>query len=301
MLYILTNEKKQAPWQEDYERIYQQGLSVPHKIISDRNGLGELLDTDYLWIQHFSDIDTPEVRACKARKIAQVNGTAVNPYIGAVDKKQEEVEYQEILDVALVFDKTIGDAMRLVYPMVDFWDVGFPIPMLELPFVEKKKQICIAGRLDVYKNVNIDIWLTENLREKGYKVVICYPDNDTQAEKVAWYRPGKFDNLEFRRCNKDEWLKVASESEFYLLTSLDDICSVSMWEAFYSGCYLLIPDISTGIIRYPAYVSPLFRAFDRGSLEQIVETKPQQSVDTRNINPKKCVEKLENYLNEKSL
>lgn len=301
MLYFLTNPKKQAPWQVDYENLYQSLLTVPYKVLTDRSHLGELNEKDILWIQHFSDIDTPETRACKARKMAQVNGTAVNPYIGAVDKKQEEIEYNEILDIALVFDSVISATMKHAYPKVDFWRVGFPIPEIKLPQVEKKKQICIAGRLDTYKNVNINIWLTENLRREGYKVIFCYPDKDVQAERVPLYKPEKFDNLEFRRCTKDEWLKVANESEFYLLTSFDDVCSVSMWEAYYAGCYLLVPDIQTGIIRYPAYVNPLFHAFDRDSLECLVETKPRQNINTINIIPQKCVERLEEYLNEESL
>lgn len=301
MLYFLTNPKKQAPWQVDYENLYQEYLTVPYKVLTDRSHLGELTDKDILWIQHFSDIDTPETRACKARKMAQVNGTAVNPYIGAVDKKQEEIEYNEILDIGLVFDNVMARTMERVYPRVKFWPVGFPIPETTLPQVEKKKQICVAGRLDTYKNVNINIWLTENLRREGYKVIFCYPDRDAQAEKVSLYKPEKFDNVEFRRCNKEEWLNVANESEFYLLTSFDDTGSVSLWEAHYTGCYLLVPDIPTGIVRYPAYVNPPFRAFDRDSLECLVETKPKQDINTTNIIPQECVKRLEEHLNEESL
>lgn len=300
MLYILLNPKKQAPWQNDYEEIYQKYLSVPYKVLEDRSSLGELNDNDLLWIQHYSDIDTPETRACKARKVAQVNGTAVNPYIGAVDKYQEEKEYNEILDIGLVFDETTAETMKKVYPRVDFWAVGFPIPQIENAG-KKKRQICVAGRLDVYKNVNLNIWLTERLRQEGYKVIFCYPDKDAQEENSKLYKPEKFDNLEFRRCNKEEWLKVAKESEFYLLTSLDDTGSVSMWEAYYSGCYLLVPDIQTGIVRYPDYVTPTFHGFDRPSLEYLVKNKPKQTVNTSNINPQKCVERMEKYLNEKGI
>ena len=300
MLYLLTNPKKQAPWQIDYENLYQKYLSAPYKVLTDRKNLGELTEQDILWIQHYEDIDTPETRACKARKMAQVNGTAVNPYIGAVDKKQEEIEYNEILDIGLVFDVKMADTMKKVYPKVKFWDVGFPIPESRKVGV-KKKQICVSGRLDPYKNVSLNIWLTENLRNEGYKVVFCYPDKDSQAEKVGQYKPEKFDNLEFRRCAKEEWLKVAKESEFYLLTSFDDTGSVSMWEAYYSGCYLLIPNIATGIIRYPDYVNPVFTAFDRSTLEYFVHTKPVQNVDIENIKPQECARSLEEYLNENSL
>lgn len=300
MLYILRNRKKQAPWQNDYENLYQELLTVPHKILDDNSDLNEVNENDILWIQHFIDIDTPRVRACRARKMAQVNGTAVNPYIGAVDKKQEEVEYNEILDIALVFDDEMAKAMKKVYPKVEFWAVGFPIPEIK-NIGRKKKQICVAGRLDIYKNVNLNIWLTENLRREGHKVIFCYPDKDAQELNSKMYKPEKFDNLEFRRCKKDEWLEVAKESEFYLLTSLDDTGSVSMWEAYYSGCYLLIPDIQTGIIRYPAYIDKKFHAFDRDSLEYLVKNKPQQVVNINNIIPQKCVERLEEYLNEKSI
>ena len=300
MLYILLNRKKQAPWQNDYERIYQKLLTIPYKVLNDRSELDKLGKDDYLWIQHFSDIDAPETRACKARKIAQVNGTAINPYIGAVDKEQEKIEYNEILDIALVFDGVIARAMKKVYPRVDFWSVGFPIPEIN-NVGEKKKQICVSGRLDIYKNVNLNIWLTENLRRKGCKVIFCYPDKDVQEELVKIYKPEKFDNLEFRRCKKKEWLEVAKESEFYLLTSLDDVCSVSMWEAYYSGCYLLVPNIDNGIIRYPDYVSCRFNAFDRTALEYLVENKLPQKVNTKYIQPRECVKRLEEYLNEKSL
>lgn len=301
MLYFLTNPKKQAPWQIDYENLYQKYLTVPYKVLTDKSELKELTDKDVLWIQHYMDIDTPETRACKARKMAQVNGTAVNPYIGAVDKKQEEIEYNEILDIGLVFDSVMASTMGKVYPKVEFWDVGFPIPELNLPRVEKKKQICVAGRLDPYKNVNLNIWLTENLRGGGYNVIFCYPDKDVQEEKVSLYKPEKFNNLEFKRCNKEEWLKVAQESEFYLLTSLDDTGSVSMWEAYYAGCYILVPNILDGIVRYPAYVSPKFYAFNRQSLEYVVKKKIKQRIDITNIKPQECARRLEEYLNEKGL
>lgn len=301
MLYLLYNTKKQAPWQIDYENLYTKYLSVPFKVLNDRSNLDKLTENDILWIQHFSDIDTPETRRCKSRKMAQVNGTSVNQYIGAVDKKQESVEYNKILDIALVFDSVMADTMKKVYPSVDFWPVGFPIPKPEFLGREKKKQICVAGRLDVFKNVNLDIWLTENLRKDGYKLVICYPDKDVQAEKVSLFKPGNLENVEFRRCNKDEWLDVAQDSEFYLLASLDDVGSVSIWEAYYAGCYILVPNIANGIIRYPDYINPIFEAFNRRGVEQLVKMKPRQTVDTDNIEPDKCVRRLEKYLNEKSL
>ena len=301
MLYILLNRKKQAPWQIDYERLYQEYLTVPYQVLEDRSNLAELNEKDYLWIQHFSDIDTLEVRACKARKMAQVNGTAVNPYIGAVDKQQEEIEYNEILDIGLVFDKEMAQAMKEVYPKVDFWAVGFPIPEISLPKVEKRKQICIAGRLDAFKNVNINLWLTNELRSRGYQVIFCFPDKDSQEQKLDFYKPEKFPNVEFRRCNQQEWYQIANESEFYLLTSFDDTSSVSLWEAYYLGCYILVPDIADGIVRYPDYVTTKFHAFDRETLEYLIEKKPKQIVDTKNIIPQECVERLEEYLSEKGI
>lgn len=303
MLYRLLNPKKQAPWQIEYENLYAEYLTIPYQDILDKTDLFQLSENDYLWIQHYSDIDTQEVRNCKARKIAQVNGTAVNPYIGAVDPEQEKREYTEILDIGLVFDEETAKTMKKTFPNVEFWSVGFPISDIAKQFnnPNKKKQLCISGRLDAFKNVVLNIWLTEDLRKLGYKIIFCYPDKDDQEDKSHFYTKRKIENVEFRRCNKQEWLTIAGESEFYLITSLDDTGSVSMWEAYKAGCYLLVPNIQDGIIRYPAYISSLFRAFDKIALNQLIKSKPELRVDTSRIDPQLCVMRLETYLNENSL
>lgn len=302
MLYRLLNPKKQAPWQLEYENLYAEFLKMPYQDIIDKKELINLTNKDYLWIQHYCDIDTPEVRSCKAMKMAQVNGTAVNQYIGAVNLEQEKKEYNEILDIGLVFDDTTANTMKKTFNSTDFWSVGFPISNeAEKYRTTKKKQICIAGRLDAFKNVSINIWLTEDLRKQGYKIIFCYPDKDEQEEKSKFYLKRPIDNVVFKRCNKTEWLKIAGESEFYLITSLDDNCSVSMWEAYKAGCYLLVADIADGIIRYPDYVSMKFIAFDKMSLNNLINTKPEQSLDLSRINPELCCKRLEEYLNENSL
>lgn len=303
MLYRLLNPKKQAPWQLEYENLYAEFLKIPYQDVMDKKDLVNLTEKDYLWIQHYCDIDTPEVRSCKAIRMAQVNGTAVNQYIGAVNPEQEKKEYSEILDIGIVFDNETAKAMKKEFNSTDFWSVGFPISDEANKYEqsEKKKQICVAGRLDAFKNVNINIWLTEDLRKLGYKVIFCYPDKDEQEEKSKFYTKRPIENVEFKRCSKTEWLRIAGESEFYLISSLDDNCSVSMWEAYKAGCYLLVADIANGIVRYPAYISTTFKAFDKMSLNNLVNIKPKQVVDLNRINPELCAKRLEKYINENSL
>jgi hypothetical protein len=293
-IYFLTNTLKQAPWQNEYETIYLNKL-LEKNVRVKQVGLLEittLKPTDVLWVMHYLDFLTQEVRACKALKVAQVNGTAANPYCYQVNEKAEREAIENVLDINFVFNERQRLVMEKVFPKAKFLAVGFPVtvPNDIKPAKLRKPKIIIAGRISPDKQFYLATYLLKDLANY-YQIIFAYPS----AKEEKWlelYHTERFTNFVIKQYDRINYLKELSDAEFYFSCSLGDISSVSLVESLLLGCYPIIPKFREGLPTYDEYVSVGYEPFSKVEVEKLIRTKPKFTWQYNDSDSELCTQRV---------
>ncbi len=303
MFYFLTNKKRQSVWAYSFDRLYSEALNkigIETKTINSLKCLSKLTEKDYLFICQYQDIDTEEVRNCKAIKLAQVNGTGANLYCPQVKQTQEKKEVEKILNYNVVFNKRHEKVFKSVYPNAKTIIAGFPVAVnLFSNIRRKKKKIVVAGRVSPDKQFYLATYLLKDLLKLGYEIVFCY-NTDKDKEWLELYDYNKFKKIgfKFKKLNHNNFIKELQSAEYYFICSLGDTMSVSLAEALLCGCKPIVPDLKEGIPVYDDYIfSNKYKPFCKESVKKIILKNKQYRFNLAEITPEYCANQLKQFLN----
>lgn len=310
MLYLYTNEDKQAAWQEPFEALYIRELTklkFPFEVIAkDTPGIRLLTPHDFVWIMHYKDLKVAETlkRATGCRIISMCNGTAANPYIYQINQYEEHHQMTAIIDIALVFNARQAHSMKWTYPEPYYIETGFPVEVPKLRKKKKAKTIVVPGRISPDRQFYLSTYLLAPLLSEGYEITFAVPEGEFEKSQ-QWLDLYHIENftrrgfkLEFYK--RDEFHRKLAESEFIFLASLGDICSVSLAEGLMLGCYPVVPMFGDGLPTYDEVVSLGYEPFSRKGVKNIIYGKESNPFvwDKKLYSPRECAKKLIKGLKE---
>jgi len=296
MLYLLKNDDKQAPWQIQYENLFERELSTcgaSHATIRIDN-VRTLNKEDIVWVMHYKDLHTPEVKETPARVMSHANATTANPYIYQLGMDEEAEEMKDIVDIVLTFSKRQTEAMKTLYPDKQYIDVGFPIEVPELNLPKIAKTVLVPGRISPDKQFYMTAFLLTPLIKKGYEVTFCVQMNEKNKYWLDYYDKKKFERLGFKFlfCDRGTYLAQAAISQYVFSASLGDVMQVSLAEACMSGCYPVIPAFREGLPCYDEYISNGYEPFSQKEIIRIFESRPHLSFEAWHFAPVTCTNRL---------
>ena len=310
MLYFLVNKKKQAPWANSFDRLYRASmaeLGVKTGVVNNKNRevlLPKLTKSDFLFICHYEDISAKDVISCKAKKLAQVNGTGANLYCPQVDQKQEKKEVEKLLDYNVCFNKRIADTLKAQYPKAKTIIAGFPT-VVDTPKEKVKrtrKKIVVGGRVSPDKQFYLATYLLKDLLKEGYEIVFCY-NNRNDKRWLLEYDYKKFERIgfKFKKLSRKGFIKELLSSSFYFICSLGDTNSIALSEAIMCGCIPIVPDFKEGIPAYDDYViDGKYEPFSKADVIRTIKSSSTlNKVDISESDPKYCSQELIKFLNLK--
>lgn len=305
MIYFITNEKKQAPWQEEYENLYYRELKLKGvaRTSIDINafpGNLNIQSSDFVWVMHYEDIQ--KVAGSRAIVVAQSNGTSACTWSAGVQRSSEQADMR-IIDISLAFNEAHQKALQKCFPGTHHAIVGFPVEVdhiLTAGIERRPKTIVVPGRIAHGKQVELAIYLLQPLIQQGYKVIFCLPNKKSSIEFCSTDLCQRWQELGFifEILDRTYYLQTAAQSEFVFTCSLSDTMNVSLVEALICGCYPLVPRLDTELPTYWSYVDVGYEPFSRTSLMELVKRKPQFSVEMIHFDPDQCAKRVLNVMNE---
>lgn len=296
MLYLLKNDDKQAPWQIEYENLFERELSacgVVHATIRLDN-IRTLNSQDIVWVMHYKDLHSPEVLATPARVMSHANATTANPFIPQLGLDEEADEMANIIDIVLTFSKRQTETMRKLYPDKQYIDVGFPIEVPEMNCTKTSKTVIVPGRISPDKQFYMTAYLLEPLIKLGYNITFCMQMTDKNKFWLDYYDKKKFNRLGFKflYCDRKTFLAEAAISQYVFTASLGDVMMVSLAEACMLKCYPVIPAFNDGLPCYDEYISNGYEPFSRKEILRIFESRPYLTFESWHFAPVTCTNRL---------
>ena len=283
-----------VPWVNEYKALYFRELtklghtcnSIQYESLSDLNG------DNWVIFGHWKEYQNSLRYKKSYRSIMQSNGTSANPFIYQVDPNQELIDLSSV-DVNLTAHPSHTKAIADKFRVSNVYTAGFPVEIPTLPIRKKKNTFVIAGRLSPDKNIYLAVFAL--LKYCKYeKITICYQHYTSSELKNYPIESWKDLNIEFKQCDRLEYLNILAESEYYVNFSLGDTSSVSAIESFLCGCYPLLMDFGSEImipyyskfIDYPIPINAI------AAIKWITEMKPEQNIKADLFNPLICAQTL---------
>ena len=300
-MIIVINKKKQAPWQNEYERHVKECLSDLGVPFSEMP-IGEVpqLTRDFCWVMHPEDILPLAKQSGNAKIISQVNGTYAIPYAAHTHKFEEYCQMTRAIDYAIVFDNDAGLEIKRVLEIKEskgpkFIAAGYPVqpPVLSLGIarapIEKRKKVSIVGGRFVESKMPTlaAALLTPYLKE--YSVVFCTPCKPYDEDLVKRLKHAGF---EIEICSYRQYLRKVSVADIFFTASINETTNVSLVEAAFCGCYPLAPYHAGPIPPYRSYLSDGYEPWSEKSVEHFIKNRPPIRIDWSLFRPEKFVQKV---------
>jgi hypothetical protein len=295
-LYILTNLQKQANWVNDFEENLKKGLdelNFPNEIIDSLNR--DFLETDFIYVMNFRDLDKIDKNKIKAKIICHSNGSAINQYAYNVNREAEKKQLYEIIDINTTNIERQDTLMKDKYPGIKTLPIGFPLDFEKYEKyknISKKKKIVVGGRISPDKQFYLATYLLEDLMPE-YEVVFSILDKDEKWSN--FYDIDRFKEKGFQiRENKtsEEFYNEISDAEFFFTCSLGDTISISLIEAYLCGSYIVAQRCKKTSFPMWDYYHGGYEPFDKREIEKMIRQKPIYGIDTSYFDYKQVCQKL---------